>query len=155
MKKIVSTFSLILAVLLISACGSTSTPKAVTTPSSTQAVTSVIEEPKPTEVPEDGLKSDGKIHVYIVGDGEKVSTPESSFINYITYYAESDHLIINMNGKDYAFSNFPSSLWRDFKNAESKGSFYNKYIKDNTSYLINDYSSGDSYKVVVEYIAAD
>ena len=105
------------------------------------------------KLPEDGLKSDGKIHVYIIGEGEKVLTPESSFIRYITYYPVSNHLIINMNGKDYAFSNVKDSLWEDFKDAESKGSFYNKYIKGKSTYLIKDYSSGDGNKIVVEYIS--
>ena len=101
MKKVVSLISLILAVLIISACGSSSTAKTAPTPAPTapaRSMPAVIETPTPTERPKDGLKSDGKIHVYIVGDGEKVLTPESSFIRYIIYYPDSDHLIINMNG---------------------------------------------------------
>jgi hypothetical protein len=57
-----------------------------------------------------------------------------------------------MNGKDYAFSNISPSLWEDFKAADSKGTFYNKKIKDVSTYLINDYSSGDGDKIIVEYI---
>lgn len=101
----------------------------------------------------DGLKSDGKIHVYIVGDGEKVLTTESSFIWYLTYFPESCHLIINMNGKEYAYSNFPSSLWKEFKDAESIDSFYNKHIKGVSAYLIKDDYSGDNEKIVLEYIS--
>ena len=156
MKKIVSLISLLLAILLFSACGSSPAVKATPAPTApTRSMPSVIEEPVPTERPKDGLKSDGKIHVYIVGDGETVLTPESSFIRYITYYPESDHLIINMNGKDYAFSNISNGLWEDFKNADSKGTFYNDYIRDNSAYLIKDYSSGDGDKIVVEYIDSE
>ena len=108
-----------------------------------------------SDIPEDGLGKDGKIHVYIVGDGEKVLTPGSSFIRYIVYYEESDHLIINMNGKDYVFAYISGSLWEDFKEADSKGTFYNQRIKNKTRYHINDYKPGNGYQFVLHYVDGD
>ena len=33
------------------------------------------------------------------------------------------------NGKEYAFYNVPNDIWVGFKNSESKGSFFSRYIK--------------------------
>ena len=101
---------------------------------------------------EDGLGEDGKIHVYPVGAGEKVSDFESSFIDYLIYYQESGHLIICMKGKEYAFANVDEALWEDFKNAESKGSFYNNEMRNNTKYHIKDYDGTNGDLIVVEHI---
>ena len=109
------------------------------------------EDIKSLEKEEDGLKSDGKIHVYIYGKGEKIFTPESSFINYITYYPESKHLIINMNNTDYAFANVPRSLWEKFMAADSVGKLYNSEMKNNSEYYIRDYAKGCGYDFVLEY----
>lgn len=155
MRKFNFIICLALSAFLLCACGTKSSsvktisiePIKQSTAEPAPAVKSI-----PTEAPTDGLKSDGKIHVYIVGEGEKVNTPESSFIKYITYYSESKHLIINMSGKDYVFANIDSSLWQKFVNAESKGTFYNNNIKGVSSYRINDYSTGDGDKIVIEYL---
>ena len=101
---------------------------------------------------EDGLHEDGLIHVYLVGPGEKVSDFESSFIDYLIYYQESQHLIICMNGKEYTFANVSEALWNDFKNAESKGKFYNEEMKGKTEYHIKDYDGTNGDLILVEHI---
>ncbi len=113
---------------------------------------------------EDGLGEDGKIHVYLVGNGEKVSTPKSSFIVYIVYYKESEHLIVcinnkkndneydEKNGKEYVYANISESLWEDFKKAESTGTFYNAEIKGHTKFFINDYNGKNGDLIVLDHI---
>ena len=34
-------------------------------------------------------------------------------------------------GKDYLFKDMPLDIWKGFKIAESKGEYYNEYIKGN------------------------
>ncbi len=101
---------------------------------------------------EDGLGEDGLIHVYLVGEGEEVSSFDSSFIDYLIYYKESGHLIIAMNGKEYTYANVSEAMWEDFKNADSKGSFYNAEIKDRSEYHIKDYDGTNGDLIVVENV---
>ncbi|MBR4579107.1 MAG: KTSC domain-containing protein [Oscillospiraceae bacterium] len=153
MKKTVSIFLLLVFVFSISACGSSSgkytssnasTPK-TGSPSSDGSIQS-------TSMPEDGLKSDGLIHVYLSGKGEKISTPDSSFISYITYYSNSNHLLICMNGNEYVFANVSSSLWKKIKSADSVGSFYNDHLKGNSAYWVTDYDGSNGSLIVIDYI---
>ena len=153
MKKRLSVFLLFALILVMSACGASSDHADHAAPASVNtSQQSAQPTPTATPIPEDGLKSDGRIHVYLVGSGEKVDTPNSSFINYLTYYSESEHLIICMNGKEYVFANVPSSLWSDFKSADSAGTFYNQNIKENTAYWINDYDGSNGDLIVLEYM---
>ena len=153
MKKRLSVLLLFALILVLSACGAPSdSADHAAADSANASQQSAQSTPAPTPIPEDGLKSDGKIHVYLVGSGEKVDTPNSSFINYLTYYSESEHLIICMNGKEYVFANIPSSLWSDFKAADSAGTFYNQNIKENTAYWINDYDGSNGGLIVLDHI---
>ena len=156
MKKLLSLFLLFTLLFVISACGASldkpnPAADAAVKPSADNSQQTTQPTPTATPIPEDGLKSDGKIHVYLVGNGEKVDTPNSSFINYITYYSDSNHLIICMRGKEYVFANVPSSLWSDFKAADSAGGFYNQNIKNNTAYYINDYNGSNGDLIVLDY----
>ena len=57
---------------------------------------------------------------------------ESSFITSADYYSCDGlvgYFIIGMNGKKYIFQNMPYEVWDGFKNAESKGKFYNREIR--------------------------
>ena len=101
---------------------------------------------------EDGLGEDGLIHVYLVGEGEEVSSFDSSFIDYLIYYKESQHLIIAMNGKEYTYANVSEAMWEDFKNAESKGSFYYSEIEGRSEYHIKDYDGTNGDLIVVEHV---
>lgn len=145
--------------LMLSACGTYSDNTNIkssstnsSTANSSSTASSKISVPTATPTPRDGLKSDGKLHVYLVGKGEKVSNFDSSFIDYITYYSSSKHLIICMNGKEYVFANVSSSLWSDFKSADSKGTFYNQNIRGNTSYHVNDYDGSNGNLIVMEFL---
>ena len=100
----------------------------------------------------DGLQSDGKIHVYLVGKGETISAKNSYSIRSMTYYEESDHLVINFGGKEYAFANVGSTLWASFKAASSSDSYYDNNIKGNKAYWINDYNGKNGDLIVMEYV---
>ena len=100
----------------------------------------------------DGMKSDGKIHVYLVGKGEMVNGKNSTSIKSMTYYQESDHLTINFNGKEYVFANVDSSLWGRLKGASSSEEFYNTNIKGNKYYWVTDYNGQNGGLIVTEYV---
>lgn len=159
MKKILPAFLLCALLFSLSACGvssenasSTIPEKSVSASSSADAPKQATPKPSATPVPTDGLKSDGRLHVYIIGKGEKVDTPNSSFINYLIYYPNSKHLIICMNGKEYVFANVSSSLWSEFKSADSVGQFYNQNIKGKTIYHVNDYDGTNGNLIVLDNI---
>ncbi len=60
------------------------------------------------------------------------STPNSSFVRDISFFscdALQGALLIGLNDELYFYSSVPTQVWHDFKNASSKGSFYNKNIK--------------------------
>lgn len=58
---------------------------------------------------------------------------DSSLIESANYYScdgVTGYLILGIiNDKKYIFQNIPFDVWNDFKNAESKGKFYNAKIK--------------------------
>ncbi len=110
---------------------------------------------KDTPAYKDGLESDGKIHVYLVGNGETIKAKKSSSIRSMTYYEESDHLIINFNGKEYVFANVGSSLWKSFKDASSSDAFYDSHIKGEKSYWINDYNGKNGGLIVMENVKSN
>lgn len=68
---------------------------------------------------------------------ETTDTSESEWITSAHYQSKdgkTGFLTLGMRGKPYHFQNVPVEVWEDFKNAESKGSFYHQKIKGN--YLI-------------------
>lgn len=126
-----------------------STAKKAHTPAPSRAPVTPLPSPKPTPSPQDGLGEDGLLHVYLLGQGERVETPDSSFIRYLVYYPESRHLIINMNGKDYVFANVEESLWQGFKAAEVKGKYYNAVFRGKTEYHVTDYDGTNGNLITV------
>ena len=100
----------------------------------------------------DGFQADGRLHVYLVGDAEKVLTPQSSFIDYIVYYKENRHLIISMNEKDYVYANVSSTEWEGFKNAESPGKYYNSVFKGKSDYYVNGYDGTNGSLIIMERV---
>ena len=58
--------------------------------------------------------------------------PDSSAIYRAAYY-ESDHVLLlyftSDHSKGYIFGDVPNNVWLEFKNASSKGRYYNTYIK--------------------------
>lgn len=63
---------------------------------------------------------------------ESVNTEKSSWIKKASYYSCDGHsgfFILETGGKSYIHSGMPIEIWKDFKNAESLGSYYDKNIK--------------------------
>lgn len=145
MRKLLAVVLVLCLLMPICACGRPA--ENAVEPTATLAPT-----PKPTPRPTDGLKNDGFIHVYLIGDCEKVATPESSWIDYIAYYPESRHLIISTDGSEYVSANVSKSTWNDFKAADSKGKFYNSTFKGQSEYWVNDYDGTNGSLIVMENI---
>ena len=54
----------------------------------------------------------------------------SSVLVNIEYNKKDKLLFITFkSGKTYVYYNVPEEVWKAFKDAESKGKFFNKYIK--------------------------
>ncbi len=148
MKRFVCISVIICLLLMLCACGSSASPAEtpVPTPDVTASPT-----PEPTPQPVDGLKDDGKIHVYLIGEGEVINTSDSSWIDALIYYAENEHLVLETNGSEYVFANVSEELWDEFKNAESKGEFYNQYFRGAEEYWVNDYDGSNGDLIIMEY----
>ena len=59
---------------------------------------------------------------------EYLNTSKSSFVRSAWYDEGNDYVLLNLKGVYYHYCNVPSSIWVSFKNANSFGKFYNKYI---------------------------
>lgn len=62
---------------------------------------------------------------------EYLDTTGSEFIFGAWYDDDEQYMIINLNGTYYHYCGMPGSVWDDFRNAETFGGFYNKWIKGN------------------------
>ncbi len=65
---------------------------------------------------------------------ESIDTSISTFIEGATYYScdgETGFLVIEIKNTEYIHQNVPITLWRNFKQADSFGRFYNSNIKGN------------------------
>lgn len=62
---------------------------------------------------------------------EVLDTSKSSWIRGAWYDDSNDYMIISFNGTYYHYCGLPKSTWVRFKRANSFGSDYNAYIKDN------------------------
>ena len=63
---------------------------------------------------------------------DNINTSRSSFINSASYYScdnKFGFLIIGLQGREYIYKNLPKTIWIQFKQASSLGTYYNKYIK--------------------------
>lgn len=63
---------------------------------------------------------------------ESVNTSKSSWITSAKYKScdgENGFLLIGAGSSEYIHQGVPISIWKGFKEAESLGSFYNRYIK--------------------------
>lgn len=63
---------------------------------------------------------------------EETNTSKSSWIKAASFYScngNSGYFILQTDKNEYLFSDMPYSVWREFKNAESFGKFYNEKIK--------------------------
>lgn len=123
MRKILA---LLLAVLLLSGCATapfeTEPPESVAT-----SVIMPITEPPTTAPPETSEPEP---------DWETVYTTESTALSVISYCEATRELRVQFreSGAWYAYYDFEPEMWNSFKNADSKGGFLNKSIKDNYEY---------------------
>ena len=72
---------------------------------------------------------------------EDADVSESLWIRSATYYScdgQKGYFIYTTNkGYEYVHKNVPISLWEGFKNASSKGSYYDHTIKGRYKVLLN------------------
>jgi len=71
---------------------------------------------------------------------DSVNTSKSSVIESAQYFScdgNNGYLIIEIRNTEYIYQNVPISVWRNFKNANSYGRFYNSTIKDNYKLIVN------------------
>ena len=63
---------------------------------------------------------------------DSVDTSRSSFIKSAHFYScdsEFGYIIVKIKSKEYFYQNVPVSVWKQFKKANSFGSYYNRHIK--------------------------
>ncbi|WP_099367302.1 KTSC domain-containing protein [Sphingobacterium sp. 1.A.4] len=72
---------------------------------------------------------------------DRIDTHESSWISSASYYSCDGETgffeMITNKGKNYLFEGMPLEVWKGFKNAKSKGTYYNTHIRDNYQLKIN------------------
>lgn len=61
---------------------------------------------------------------------EFLDTAGSSFVRGAWYDQGNEYMVINLDGVFYHYCGMPGSVWRNFKQAESFGSFCHQNIKD-------------------------
>ena len=60
---------------------------------------------------------------------EYLDTLSSSFVRGAWYDASENYMIINLSSTNYHYCGMPASIWQEFKNANSTGTYYNSNIK--------------------------
>lgn len=63
---------------------------------------------------------------------DEVDTSKSSWIRGAQYYScdgSTGYLVYQTDNKEYIHQHVPIEVWKEFKNAESFGSFYNRNLK--------------------------
>ena len=72
---------------------------------------------------------DKELSAAVTDEFEESFTRASSFIGTVTFFLEDSSMIIDVAGKPYAYCDVPFPVYETFKNASSKGRFFNKNIK--------------------------
>ena len=63
---------------------------------------------------------------------DKVNTSKSSWIKQASFYScngNEGYFILETKQKSYVFKNLPISVWQEFKDADSFGTYYSSYIR--------------------------
>lgn len=71
---------------------------------------------------------------------ENINTSRSTFVEGASYYScdgQIGYLLIKIRNTEYIHQNVPITLWKNFKQADSFGKFYNLNIKGNYNLLID------------------
>lgn len=66
-----------------------------------------------------------------------------SFIKRMAYKADENYMILKINDSYYNYCGFPNTQWSHFKDAQSKGNYYNNYIKGNYECPKDGFFPGD------------
>lgn len=64
---------------------------------------------------------------------ETIENDTTSWLKSASFYScdgKHGYLVVRGNQKEYIHTAVPVEVWKDLKNARSKGGFYNFYIKD-------------------------
>jgi hypothetical protein len=65
---------------------------------------------------------------------DKIATPESSWIASAEYYScdgkTGFFILVLDEGREYIHANVPKEIWENFRNASSKGEYYNAALKE-------------------------
>ena len=65
---------------------------------------------------------------------EYLDTDKSSFIRGAWYDKRNEYMVIKLNDVYYHYCGVPESVWKDFKQAESFGRYFNQAIKEEYEY---------------------
>ncbi|MCH4246289.1 MAG: KTSC domain-containing protein [Acinetobacter populi] len=57
------------------------------------------------------------------------NTPNSSFVHRICYQSQNQYVVVLLEDTYYHYCRVPSQLVNQWRNAQSKGRFYNQYLK--------------------------
>lgn len=68
---------------------------------------------------------------------EYLNTSSSSLVRWAWYDSDEQYMIINLNGTNYHYCEFPSWIRDDFKDTSSFGTYYTRFIKWNYDCRIN------------------
>ena len=71
---------------------------------------------------------------------ETANTSKSSWIKNASFFScdsNTGYFILETFKQEYLYSELPYSLWKEFKSAESFGSYYNQKIKNNYIFLLS------------------
>jgi len=71
---------------------------------------------------------------------ESISTLKSSWIRGASYFSCDGRVgffILKTDKKEYLYSNLPIEVWKEFKGADSFGSYYNAHIKNRYLFELN------------------
>jgi hypothetical protein len=58
-----------------------------------------------------------------------IISTDSSFVEAVSYDLKQHTVGVTVQGKDYEYLNVPFDKFQEFVNSESKGSYFNRYVK--------------------------
>jgi hypothetical protein len=71
---------------------------------------------------------------------DEVNTSKSSWIRSASFYScdgRTGYFISGTDKQEYIHAGMPIKIWKEFKNADSFGSYYNKNIKHRYQFYLN------------------
>ena len=85
---------------------------------------------------DDGSAYVGKDRDYSAGNPISMPCPESTMIKSIEYWPKAKELFVEFRktGKVYSYQDVPAALFNEFMGADSKGKYFNQFIKTKYQY---------------------